>query len=76
MYTDIFQCKQCNNSKVEVEMIISMNKLIHYQMCINGSRQVNVFVFVCQNVFPETKKGRTLALTGFMTSVRLHSDNL
>ena len=51
-----------------------MNKFIRIQICINGSRQVNIFILFCLNAFLQTKKGRPLALIGSMKSVHLRLD--
>ena len=45
-----------------MEVIILMNRFIRIQICINGPRQMNAFVLFCRNPFPETKRGRPLAL--------------
>ena len=57
-----------------MEVIILMNKFIRFQICTNGSRQVNIFVLFFQTPFPATRKGGPLALVGSMNSVHLRSD--
>ena len=46
-----------SNNFPQMEVIILINKFIRVQICINGSRQVNVFVHFCQNAFPEKRVG-------------------
>ena len=55
MYPYSVFCSVSNNFP-EMEVIILMNKFTRIQTCINGSRQVDVFVLFCQNAFLETKR--------------------
>ena len=56
-----------------MEAIILMNlKFIRIQICLNRSKQVNIFALICQNIFLERKTGRQLPLISSMKSVHTY----
>ena len=48
------------NKFIRIQICLMINSNIRIQICINGSRQVNVFV-----IFPRNKKGEAISINWF-----------